>query len=210
MSKDCVLGIDIGTSGVRIVASDRSGVLLAMSKAPIAAPLQNTGRELQDPGIWWNAIEQAFALLDLKDLNVLALAVDGTSGTILAVDKSGAPLGLASMYNDLAERADVDKVLAVAPMETAARGGSSPLARALSMQKGATRILHQADWLAGQFSGRYDMSDENNALKSGYDPIARIWPSWIADTGDGVPLDRTQSSGLCHPPENVPRRLGDL
>ena len=183
MSKDCVLGIDIGTSGVRIVASGRTGALLAMSKAPIIAPIQDSGRSLQDPKIWWTAIEQAFALLDLKELNVLALAIDGTSGTILAVDKNGEPLGLASMYNDLAERTDVDKVLAVAPMETAARGGSSPLARALSMQKGAARILHQADWLAGQFSSRFDMSDENNALKSGYDPVARVWPSWIADTG---------------------------
>ena len=183
MMKDVVLGIDIGTSGVRIVASDRSGVLVAMAKAPIMAPIQNSGRSLQDPVIWWSAIEQAFALLDLKDLNVLALAIDGTSGTILAVDKAGGPLGMASMYNDLAERAGVDKVLAVAPMETAARGGSSPLARALSMQKGAARILHQADWLAGQFSGRFDVSDENNALKSGYDPVGRIWPSWIAATG---------------------------
>jgi sugar (pentulose or hexulose) kinase len=188
MTTEVVLGIDIGTSGVRIVASDRSGALAAMAKAPIVAPIQNNGRSLQDPRIWWSAIEQAFALLDLKGLNVLALAIDGTSGTILAVDKGGEPLGLASMYNDLAERADVDKVLAVAPMETAARGGSSPLARALSMQKGATRILHQADWLAGQFSGRFDVSDENNALKSGYDPIARIWPSWIAGTGFAVNL----------------------
>ena len=183
MSKDCVLGIDVGTSGVRIAASDRTGALLAMSKAPIIAPLQDSGRSLQDPRIWRDAIEQAFASLDLKDLNVLALAIDGTSGTILAVDKNGEPLGLASMYNDLAERADVDKVSAAAPMETAARGGSSPLARALPMQKGATRILHQADWLAGQFSGRYDVSDENNALKSGYDPIARIWPPWIVSNG---------------------------
>ena len=188
MMKDVVLGIDVGTSGVRIVASDRTGALLAMSKAPIVAPIQNSGRSLQDPQIWWTAIEQALALLDLKGLNVLALAIDGTSGTILAVDKSGEPLGLASMYNDLAERVDVDKVLAVAPMETAARGGSSPLARALSMQKGAARILHQADWLSGKFSGHYDVSDENNALKSGYDPIARVWPSWIAGTGFDVGL----------------------
>lgn len=188
MTTDVVFGIDVGTSGVRIVAADRSGALAAMSKAPIVAPVQNNGRSLQDPQIWWKAIEQAFALLDLKGLNILALAIDGTSGTILAVDKSGEPLGLASMYNDLAERADVDKVLAAAPMETAARGGSSPLARALSMQKGAARILHQADWLAGQFSGRFDVSDENNALKSGYDPIARVWPSWIAATGFDVGL----------------------
>ncbi|MEP7174681.1 MAG: FGGY-family carbohydrate kinase [Aestuariivirga sp.] len=188
MSKDCVLGIDVGTSGVRIAASDRSGALLAMSKAPIIAPIQNSGRSLQDPRIWWDAVEQAFALLELKGLNVLAIAIDGTSGTILPVDRNGEPLGLASMYNDLAERGDVDKVSAAAPMDTAARGGSSPLARALPMQKGATRILHQADWLSGRFSGRYDVSDENNALKSGYDPIARIWPSWIAGTGFDIGL----------------------
>ncbi len=188
MNKDCVLGIDIGTSGVRIAASGRTGAMLAMSNAAIAAPIQDSGRSLQDPQIWWIAIEQAFALLDLKGLNVLALAIDGTSGTILAVDKSGEPLGLASMYNDLAERADVDKVSASAPMETAARGNSSPLARALPMQKGAARILHQADWLAGQFSGSYGVSDENNALKSGYDPIARNWPSWIAGTEFDVSL----------------------
>ena len=185
---EVVLGIDVGTSGVRIVAAGRAGALVTMSKANISAPLQNSGRSLQDPQIWWDAIEQAFAALNLKNLEVLAIAIDGTSGTILAVDEAGKPLGLASMYNDLAERVDVDKVSAVASKETAALGGSSPLARALSMQKGARRILHQADWLAGQFSGRFDVSDENNALKTGYDPVSRNWPAWIAATGLDVKL----------------------
>jgi D-ribulokinase len=185
---EVVLGIDIGTSGVRIVAADRANGLVAMAKAAMAAPLQNTGRSLQDPQIWWEAMEQAFAALDLKGLEVLALAIDGTSGTILGVDEAGKPLGLASMYNDLAEPADVDKVSAVASKDTAARGGSSPLARALSVQKGASHILHQADWLAARFSGRFGVSDENNALKTGYDPVARAWPSWIAATGLDVKL----------------------
>jgi D-ribulokinase len=180
---EVVLGIDVGTSGVRIAAADRAGGLAVMSTAPIVAPIQDFGRSLQDPLIWWAAVERAFAALDLKGLNVLALALDGTSGTVLAIDGQGAPLGLASMYNDLAERAEVDRVTAVAPAETAARGGSSPLARALTLQKGAARILHQADWLVGKFSGRFDVSDENNALKSGYDPVARVWPAWIAGTG---------------------------
>jgi D-ribulokinase len=185
---DVVLGIDIGTSGVRIAAASRYGSLFTMSKAAIAAPLQNFGRSLQDPQLWWDAIVEAFAALDLKGLTVLALAIDGTSGTILAVDAAGKPLGLASMYNDLAARTDVDKVNAVASKETAARGGSSPLARALSMQTGAARTLHQADWLAGKFSGRFDVSDENNALKSGYDPVSRTWPAWISATGFDVKL----------------------
>ena len=185
---EVVLGIDIGTSGVRITAADRNNTLMAMSKADIVAPLQNTGRLQQDPNIWWESVGQAFAALDLKGLAVLAIAIDGTSGTILSVDETGNPIGLASMYNDLAPREDVDRVSSAAAMESAARGGSSPLARALSMQENAKRILHQADWLAGQFSGRFDVSDENNALKSGYDPKTREWPSWIAATGFDMKL----------------------
>ena len=182
---EAALGIDIGTSGVRIAAVDKAGSLLAMAEAPIVAPVQNSGRILQDANIWWEALRQAFDTLDIEEHTILALAVDGTSGTILPIDKQGTPLDLASMYNDLAERSDVGRVVAVAPKETAALGGSSPLARALPMQErgSPSRILHQADWIAGRLGGRFDVTDENNALKTGYDPLSRTWPSWIAKTG---------------------------
>jgi hypothetical protein len=177
------LGIDIGTSGVRIVAANSSGKIEAMSAQPIVAPIQSSGRVLQDPAIWWEATAAALAALDLAGLTVRAIAVDGTSGTILPVAEDGTPLGLASMYNDLAEDTDLAKVKAVAPPETAALGATSPLARALPAAARAHRIFHQADWIAAQFSGRFDISDENNALKTGYDPVARRWPEWIAGTG---------------------------
>lgn len=180
---DVVLGIDIGTSGVRIAATDAENRLLALSMAPIVAPLQDFGRILQDPAIWRTAVETAAKGLDLKDHRVRALAVDGTSGTILAIDAEGRPQGLASMYNDIAEAADLAMVAAAAPRDTAALGSTSPLARALPLRGKGLRILHQADWIAGQFSGRFDVTDENNALKTGYDPVARRWPAWIARTG---------------------------
>jgi sugar (pentulose or hexulose) kinase len=182
---DVALGIDVGTSGVRIAARGRDGVLHSLSEALMNLPLQAGIRILQDPQIWWQGIEKAFAGLKLDGLNVRALAIDGTSGTIVPIDETGHLLGLASMYNDLAEAEDVARVVAAAPKETAALGGSSPLARAISMK---SRILHQADWLMGQFSGRFDVTDENNALKSGYDPVARNWPDWIAATGFDVKL----------------------
>ncbi|MFO1120699.1 MAG: FGGY-family carbohydrate kinase [Hyphomicrobiales bacterium] len=180
---DVVLGIDIGTSGVRIAATDADNRLLALSMAPIVAPLQDFGRILQDPAIWRTAVETAVKGLDLKDHRVRALAVDGTSGTILAIDAEGRPQGLASMYNDIAVAADLAMVAAAAPRDTAALGSTSPLARALPLRGKGLRILHQADWIAGQFSGRFDVTDENNALKTGYDPVARRWPAWIAETG---------------------------
>ena len=56
---DIVLGIDIGTSGVRIAATDSANTLIALSTAPIAAPVQAGLRILQDPAIWWTAVEAA-------------------------------------------------------------------------------------------------------------------------------------------------------
>ena len=183
-----VLGIDIGTSGVRIAATDGANAVVALATAPILAPQQAMLRILQDPAIWWQAVGKALKGLDLKGHTVRAIAVDGTSGTILPVAADGTPAGLASMYNDVAEAADLAMVAAAAPRETAALGATSPLARALAMRGSSTRIIHQADWIAGQFSGRFDVSDENNALKSGYDPVERVWPQWIARAGFDVAL----------------------
>ncbi len=181
MSTDVVLGIDIGTSGVRIAATDEANVLKVMSMAPIASPLQDGARLRQDASLWWDAVLAAFKELDLKGLAVRAIAIDGTSGTILAIDDTGQPQGLASMYNDICDVAHLARVSAVAPRETAALGSTSPLARAMDLK--GKRIIHQADWILGRLSGIYDVTDENNALKSGYDPLSRRWPDWIRETG---------------------------
>lgn len=180
---EVALGIDIGTSGVRIAATDAANRLVALSTAAIAAPLQTGGRILQDPALWRDAVDAAFGSLALAGHRVRALAVDGTSGTILAIDAEGRPQGLASMYNDVAEAADLAIVAGIADRDSAALGSTSPLARALGLRGDGLRLLHQADWIAGLFSGRFDVSDENNALKTGYDPVARRWPGWISGTG---------------------------
>jgi D-ribulokinase len=180
---DVVLGIDIGTSGVRIAARNIEGEMVAMSAAPLNVPTQSGLRKLQHSQIWWEAVEAAFSELKLDGLRVCAIAIDGTSGTILPIDSAGSPTDLASMYNDPAAPDTVARVARVAPEETAALGGSSPLSRALNM---TGQIIHQADWLLGQFCGRFNVTDENNALKSGYDPVARAWPAWIEDAGFDV------------------------
>jgi sugar (pentulose or hexulose) kinase len=189
---EAALGIDIGTSGVRAVLLGRDGETLAMSQTAMVLPQQDFGRPWQDAAVWAAAMDEVLLALKTKftEHQVLALAIDGTSGTIVPIDSEGAPVGLASMYNDVADQKFLEPVMKVAPQETAARGGSSPLARALEMQASIrpVRILHQADWLAGRLSGRFDVSDENNALKTGYDPVRRLWPDWIKDTGLDVKL----------------------
>ena len=181
------LGLDIGTSGVRVCAVDQAGTVAASSAVAMPTPRRRGRAVRQDARVWWSAARKALAALcDAIDRRaVCAIAVDGTSGSVLAVDEGGVPLAPARMYNDAAAVEPARAIAAVAPATTAAHGSSSALARALELQRvaGIARILHQADWIAGQLCGRHDVTDENNALKTGYDPLARQWPDWIARTG---------------------------
>jgi sugar (pentulose or hexulose) kinase len=184
---DLALGIDVGTSGVRLAAIDRDERVVAFAETAMPPPRRDGDRITQDPAIWLGGLEEAMGrlagMLDLR--RVKGLAVDGTSGTLVAVDDAGRAMTPASLYNDRADDAAIAAVGRAAPAASAALGATSPLARAMRLLSmgGVARILHQADWIAGQMSGRFDVSDENNALKTGYDPVARRWPAWIADTG---------------------------
>jgi sugar (pentulose or hexulose) kinase len=175
------IGIDVGTSGVRAALVDAGGALLGFGAAGLAP------RDRRDPAAWWRAVESALAALkDAADLSgVGCLAVDGTSGTILLLNEAGQPMREASLYNDAAPEEAVRAVAAAAPAGSAAVGPASPLAKLLAMQgvPGTARLCHQADWIAARLGAPAGISDENNALKTGYDPVRRCWPGLLRDLG---------------------------
>jgi D-ribulokinase len=183
---DLVLGIDVGTSGVRVAAINQAAEVVGFAASAMPAARRDGQRITQDASVWDRGLDDAMARLALMiDLSrVGALAVDGTSGTLVGVDDRGTPVTTGSLYNDRADAADIAAVERAAPPNAAVHGVTSPLARAMRLLRtpGVARILHQADWIAGQFSGRFDISDESNALKTGYDPVSRTWPDWIAAT----------------------------
>ncbi len=189
----CFIGLDLGTSGVRAIAADLDGEALLELTAPLPPPASQPHGISQDPGIWREA---AFGLLrrldaELADHRPAALAIDGTSGTLLAADASGAPLGPALMYNDCRSAAIGARIDQHAPHDSPTRGPCSTAARALELLRRYPRaryLLHQADWLLGQLLGEYCHSDHNNALKLGYDPVAGCWPAWL--DAAGIPRDR--------------------
>jgi sugar (pentulose or hexulose) kinase len=180
------IGIDIGTSGVRAALVDAGGAPLGFGAARLAP------EERRTPNSWWWAVESALAALTASaDLSgVGCIAVDGTSGTIVMLNESGQPMGEASLYNDPAPREAVRAVAAAAPAGSAAVGSASPLAKLLSLQgvPGTARLSHQADWIAARLGAPAGISDENNALKTGYDPVRRCWPGWLDELGIRVAL----------------------
>ena len=182
-----VIGLDLGTSGVRAVAVDASGKILALGAATLP-PTKATGtRREQSPEDWWNgcrtALDELSQQIDLSGAR--AIAVDATSGTILPVDNHNRPLAAARMYDD-AETGDLAaQIKTLAPRESAAHGATSPAARALEWTKLPRLhcIIHQADWINGCLGATNWQTDENNALKTGYDPVSRNWPDWLRAFG---------------------------
>ena len=178
------IGIDLGTSGVRACAIDQNEKLLHLCTSPLPSPIKNQQSITQDPALWWQATEQVlkqlFAQIDPSE--VVAISVNGTSGSILLCDDNGLPVADALMYNDASCTEQAERIKAIAPTTSGAHGSSSGLTKLLYLQDkypNATRALHQADWITGQLCGRFDVTDENNALKTGYDPQLKKWPDWL-------------------------------
>ncbi|MDJ0684617.1 MAG: FGGY-family carbohydrate kinase [Alphaproteobacteria bacterium] len=179
---DLFLGLDIGTSGARAIVIDADGATRSEAKSAMS----DHGANHRSPEVWWatarSAVEEALA--DIEPRCIRALSVDGTSGTVLPVDGQGRPRADGVMYNDTCtDRSILDRIASAAPPGGPALGASSALARVMRfVQQGETQCVHQADWIAGQFSGRW-ISDANNALKTGYDVEAGCWPDWIEAVG---------------------------
>lgn len=183
--RQAFIGIDVGTSGIRACAIDAQDAELATASSPLPAPQRDGAGVEQRPEIWWQTLCDTLDRLaaSLHHAQVVRIALDATSSTLLLSRRDGTPLGPALMYNDACAVQAAEQISGVAPKDSAARGASASLAKYLHLreQLNATDAvpLHQADWLSGQLTGQFRYSDENNALKLGYDPLERRWPDWL-------------------------------
>ncbi|MCR9199431.1 MAG: FGGY-family carbohydrate kinase [Planctomycetaceae bacterium] len=188
------LGIDIGTSGVRLVLIDQNGDLLLSSSESVPQPELIDGRPCGQPDLWWLAVHQQLQRLtaSLQEVgcaagNIEAIAVDGTSGTMMLVDADLNVVSPALMYNSAGFDEQAIVIARHADPGSIVQGSGSALARMLYLQSvadsRAVALMHQADWIAARLRGALFVSDETNALKTGYDVQSRCWPDWMAACG---------------------------
>ncbi len=171
------LGIDFGTSGARAIAIDSEGIIQAEAQYPFAAPDQTI--------IWQNAL---FNLLEQIPQEIRgkikAIAINGTSSTVLLCDSFGNPISAPLMYNDGSGIEAIEKVKAISPPNHTVLSATSSLAKLFWLIQNADNIqncyfLHQADWLAFLLHGCLGISDYHNALKLGYDVGNLCYPNWL-------------------------------
>ena len=157
------LGIDLGTSGVRIAVITEAGDLVHT---------EETGYRhgLVDPADWLHCCTTLIrAIPDSLRLRINALAIDGTSGTLLACDAGGEPLGAALPYN-LAFPEHCQRLSALVPEGGPAASTSGSLARALVLiERHGDHVLlrHQADWVSGWLLQSWTWGEEGNNLRLG-------------------------------------------
>lgn len=212
------MGIDVGTQGVRCVVADEKGAVAAERSVAFAKlNVAMDGLYEQSPADWRIATEAAIRDCTLQlwtkgigSDRIRAISVDGTSGTIVPLDKNNVPLTNGVMYNDPRARSEaivVHAVLAEHERKLGLRFGASfSLPRVLWFLKHRPDIYdksrtfaHQTDYITGLLCGEYRVSDYSNALKTGYDLIDQRWPAQLASLN----IDSDRLPAIVRPGETI-------
>jgi sugar (pentulose or hexulose) kinase len=198
----CCLGIDFGTSGARAILIDGTGQVRFQSSAPwIARQPPQWVTEWQS--VLWGLIWQIPASYRAS---IQAIAINGTSSTVLLCDRNGHPLDSPLLYNDARGARVLPRLQAFfaqpayaqAPCQNNVLNATSSLVkllwwqqRGLQEQAGSVNcnfadagyLMHQADWLAFLLHGQPGISDYHNCLKLGYDVTQLCYPDWMEELG---------------------------
>ena len=195
--KSIFVGIDIGTQGVRAIAINSNGELLVETKSDFL--LNGFSRQEQSPLQWWSSTVSCLQQLTRKLKNqfetlemVKALSITSTSGTVIPLDAQHQPIHNAIMYSDnrSSKEAEVCK--------QAAESADGEGYKSFNSSCGLPKIVwfmnqyphqiekidtwsHASDFILGNLSGVWNVSDYTNVLKTGYDLVNKKWPSYIYD-----------------------------
>ena len=169
------LGVDLGSSGLRVALMDPAGGLHHQAGCAYPGPFVQ-------PRTWQQGLTQLCGAIPLPlRRQVAGLAVAGTSGTLLAVDTNGHPLGEALPYN-AAQPQWASRCRQLAEPGHPAASASGTTARALELQQRyphAHGLRHQAEWLTGWLLDQWHWGDMHNSLKLGWDPVQGGWSGVI-------------------------------
>ncbi|MBE9119936.1 FGGY-family carbohydrate kinase [Tychonema sp. LEGE 07199] len=191
------LGIDFGTTGARSTIIDSQGTIHCETEYTFA-----NDRQSELPSVWQNALSAVIEQIPPAIRNqVRAIALDGTSSTVMLCDTDGISVCEPILYNDARGAAVTETLRAIAPDNHTVLSATSSLAKLLWWQEGGLEahpttqfnlcgtgilpvveklyFLHQADWLAFLLHGKLGISDYHNALKLGFDVDTLCYPDWL-------------------------------
>lgn len=102
--RDVLLGLDVGTTSLKALLCDAAGRVLATATAEYPLSTPHPGHSEQDPDDWvraaHRAIPEVLARAGIAGSRVAAVGMDGQMHGAVFLDRTGAPLRPAILWND--------------------------------------------------------------------------------------------------------------
>lgn len=199
-----LLGIDLGTSSVKVVVTHSSGAAAAVASASYPIDTPQPGHAEQNPESWWlatvDAVRQALAQAGLSSVSAIGLAGQ-MHGTVL-VSRQGEPLCPAIIWADQRSSAETAQMIHLAGSHRLQHvTGTLPAAgfmgpTLLWLRQHRPHLLEQAhqfllpkDYLRWKLVGSFATEASDASATGLFDIRARKWAADIVEML-GLPLDR--------------------
>ncbi len=112
-----ILGIDLGTSSVKVIVLDTQGYTLSVSKSDyeVMAPLP--GWAESDPSEWWSATVSTVqaAMAQAPEARITAVGLSGQMHGVVPTDEEGRPTRAALLWADTRAEAELERYQALPP-----------------------------------------------------------------------------------------------
>ncbi|GAA1732686.1 xylulokinase [Brachybacterium phenoliresistens] len=184
-----LLGIDVGTSGVKVVLSDRDGALVRDGARRYPTSVDARGGAEQDPGAWWTALTELTRSL-IGPEPIAGVAVTSQAPTLVPLDAEGEPAGPALTWLDRRAEAEAQEIAAVAPGH---RHGADPFfgtAKLLWLRRERPEVLARTrtvvsanGFVVRRLTGRAALDDSTAALLQAFDETTGALDARLAEAG---------------------------
>jgi len=192
-----LVGLDVGTSGVKAIAITRRGEVVARAERTYPLSMPQPGWSEQDPDDWWHAAESALDELGER----ASLGLSGQMHGLVVLDDAGEVLRPAMLWNDgrtgaecaeIESRVGLDRLIALTGNRALA-GFTAP--KLLWLQRHEPdvharirRVLLPKDYVRYRLTGEHaiDAADASGTLL--FDVANRRWSEEVCAALD-VPLE---------------------
>ena len=102
------LGVDLGTSSVKVVLSDLLGRILEQASEAYAVRRPHPGWAETDPQSWWDAIVSAVARLHTTPGQISGIGLSGQMHGVVLCTADSTPVRPAVLWSDTRSEAELD------------------------------------------------------------------------------------------------------
>ena len=191
-----LLGIDVGTSGTKVIAIDEGGKLVATAGQEYEIFHPKPLWAEQNPAHWWEAVCACCRQISAQigGENIAAIGLSGQMHGLVMLDQSGAVLRPAMLWNDGRTQKQCDEITRVVGLETLISETANPALTGFTAPKilwvrenepeiyAATRMmLLPKDYVRFQLTGEFatEVSDASGTLL--LNVARRRWSSVVCE-----------------------------